>query len=78
MTSATFPSRRRRTAWMVTMFGWSNRATVRASRAKRATASASEVNCGRMTLIAASRWSARSRARYTTAVPPRPISRTIS
>ena len=75
ITSASPPSRSRLTACTVTMFGCCKRATVRASRVSRAIASsAPDANFGRTTLIATSRKSARSRARYTTALPPRPNS----
>ena len=75
ITSARPPSRRRFTACTVTMFGCCKRATVRASRVKRAIASSAfAANLGRTTLMATSRNRARSRARYTTALPPRPSS----
>ncbi len=63
------------TSWMTTMFSCMQRAVVRASRRKRAPSSGPWV-LSRLT--ATSRPRRRSRARYTSPMPPRPSSRMIS
>src|SRR4029078_8562474 len=57
-----------------TTLGCASEATKRASRAKRAIASSSSRYLARISLMATSAPLRRSRARYTIAVPPRPIS----
>ena len=60
-------------SWIVTMFGWRRAAAFRASRRKRSTNASSSANAGRSTLTATSRANISSRARYTTAMPPWPM-----
>ena len=61
------------------MWGWLSAAAVRASRLKRSTIpSPMSSSAGASTLIATLRSSARSWARYTVAMPPRPSSARIS
>ena len=62
----------------VTMLGWLNPATVRASRSKRARRSRSRANASGSTLSATSRPSLGSSARYTSPMPPAPSVATIS
>src|SRR5579859_2196054 len=58
----------------VTILGWLSEATCLASRTNRARNPGSAANCGLSTLIATSRPSTSSLARYTTAMPPAPSS----
>src|SRR5881397_945285 len=60
------------------MFVCSSAAAVRASRKNRSTSSRSKASVKGRTLIATSRSSWRSRARYTMPIPPRPSSSRIS
>src|SRR2546427_10339185 len=60
------------------MCGWFSAATARASRSNRASASGSEATCPGSTLIATSRPSRVSRARYTSPIPPAPSGARIS
>src|SRR5262245_51742105 len=60
------------------MFGWESAATAFASRSKRVTRSRSVANTDGSTLIATSRSSRTSRARYTSPMPPAPRARTTS
>src|SRR5207247_2408294 len=55
------------------MFGWVSAATVRASRRNRWRLPSSTASSGGSTLIATRRSSRRSRARYTSPMPPRAI-----
>src|SRR5690349_10071119 len=74
ITSAMPAAPRSSTRCTPTTFGCASEATKRASRAKRAIASSSSRYLARISLMATSAPVARSRARYTIAVPPRPIS----
>ena len=77
ITSQVSPSRELK-SWMVTMFRWLSAEALRASRSKRARRSRSLVSsCGR-TLMATSRPSRVSRARYTSPIPPAPMGPEIS
>jgi hypothetical protein len=58
--------------------GWESAAAARASRSKRARACASRATSSGKTLIATSRPSFESRARYTSPIPPAPIGERIS
>src|SRR5262245_24717254 len=60
------------------MFGWFNAEAARASRSKRASASALPESAASTTLIATSRPRRGSRARYTVPIPPAPRRPTIS
>src|SRR5438477_6636479 len=60
------------------MFGWFSDASVWASRVNRTSRSASLAKRSGSTLIATSRLSLVSRARYTSPMPPAPIGATIS
>jgi len=60
------------------MFGCDSLAAVRASRMKRSRTSALFANVSGRTLIATGRSSLRSMPRYTTPMPPRPISRSMA
>ena len=59
---------------MGAIWAWESWAEVWASRVKRARMAGSWARSGGRTLIATGRLSRRSRARYTTDMPPRPIS----
>src|SRR5215510_3041362 len=63
---------------MLAMFGWFSDARRRASRSRRSSLAGWLVNASGSTLIATSRCSRVSRARYTSPIPPRPSSATIS
>src|SRR5207344_1201651 len=63
---------------MIAMLGWFSEARVLASRWKRASRSASCANASGRILIATSRSSFVSRARYTWPIPPSPISAATS
>ena len=63
---------------IVTMFGWLSDASERASRSKRASRSASPATASGRTLIATSRPSFGSLARYTSPIPPAPSGARIS
>src|SRR5215469_14799448 len=60
------------------MFGWFNAARTLASRSNRASRSGSWARAEGSTLIATSRSSLVSRARYTSPIPPAPIGARIS
>src|SRR5262245_32936458 len=60
------------------MLGWFSKARVRACRSKRARRSPSWAKASGRILIATSRWSFVSRARYTSPMPPAPIWSVIS
>src|SRR5262245_66596078 len=60
------------------MLGWFSAASVRASRWNRAVRSASRANTSGRILIATSRPSRLSRARYTSPIPPAPREAVIS
>src|SRR6266508_3879025 len=60
------------------MLGWFREARSLASRWKRASRSASLANSAGSALIATSRWSRVSRARYTSPIPPEPRGEAIS
>ncbi len=60
------------------MFGCDSDATARASCSKRFTRSESPTTSDRSSLIATSRLSRVSRARYTSPIPPAPSGDTIS
>ncbi len=59
-------------SWIVTMFGWFRAEADRASFSKRFNRSASDASSAGSTLIATSRSSRVSRARYTSPIPPAP------
>src|SRR5262245_36835398 len=63
---------------MPAMFGWESDANSRASRSNRASRSGSVANSWGSILIATSRPSRESRARYTSPIPPAPSGATIS
>jgi hypothetical protein len=63
--------------WSVTMLGWLSAATARASRSKRARRAGSESRSAGSTLMATSRPSFASVARYTSPMPPAPIAAVI-
>ena len=60
------------------MFGWLRLAAACASRRNRSTNDGSRANSGNSAFSATGRFSDSSRARYTSAMPPRAISRSIS
>ena len=60
------------TLWIVTTCGWVMAAAACASRVNRRRAVASADHCGASSLIATNRFSAASKARKTTPIPPRP------
>src|SRR5262245_38471816 len=60
------------------MCGWLSEASTCASRLKRASRSGSLANASGRTLMATSRFRRASRARYTSPIPPAPISAVIS
>src|SRR5579862_5960580 len=62
---------------MATMLGWFRLAAACASRRKRSTNDGSRANSGKRALRATWRFSDSSVARYTSAIPPRAISRSI-
>src|SRR5262245_49548803 len=62
---------------MPTMLGWLRLAAACASRRKRSTNEGSRANSGNSAFSATWRFSDSSRARYTSAMPPRAISRSI-
>ena len=61
----------------VTTFGWFSEPATRASRMKRSASAGSPARNGASSLSATLRTSTGCLARYTTAMPPRPISLTI-
>src|SRR6266511_311961 len=63
---------------MATMFGWLRLAALWASRRKRSTKLGSRAYSAKRTFTATGRSSRRSRARYTSAIPPRAMPRWIS
>src|SRR5262249_35904597 len=63
---------------MAAMFGWLSDARTSASRWKRLTRSASRENSSGRILIATPRFSFKSRARYTSPIPPLPSKAVIS
>jgi hypothetical protein len=67
----------RPTSYRVQMCGWLSAETILASVSKRALASGFTERSGDSTLIATSRPSRVSRARYTSPMPPAPSSATI-
>ncbi len=64
--------------WIPAMLGWFSAASVCASRVKRTSRSASSAKTSGRTLIATSRLSFVSRARYTSPIPPAPMAPRIS
>ena len=64
--------------WMAAMLGWLREARTWASRLKRASRSGSPATLAGRTLIATSRLSFVSRARYTSPIPPAPSGARIS
>src|SRR6185503_7865493 len=66
------------TAWICTMCGCDRPAAICASRLNRATIAPRPISSGSIVLMATFRFSDRSVARYTAAMPPRPSSERIS
>src|SRR5690349_25093692 len=62
---------------MATMLGWLRLAAAWASRRNRSTNEGSRANSGKSALSATRRFSDSSRARYTSAMPPRASSRSM-